>query len=67
MLGSELNTKEIMINRTIKFRGLIMYSGYGTGFVYGSLLTDGQRSMIRWMHNPLTKDYTDIEVKTEVR
>ena len=46
--------------RQIKFRGSIMYSGHGTGFVYGAFLTDNQKTMIRWMHNPLTNDYTDI-------
>ena len=48
--------------REIKFRGLRVD---GKGWVYGALFTDNQKTMIRWMHNPLTNDYTDIEVKPE--
>ena len=48
--------------REIKFRGKIMYSGHGQGFVYGYLLIESQKTIIRWIHNPLTNDYTDIEV-----
>jgi len=51
--------------RIIKFRGLIMFSGHGNGFVYGLMFIQQQKTMIRWMHNPLTNDYTDIEVKPE--
>jgi len=53
------------MKREIKFRGKIMYSGHGNGFIYGYLFIENQKTMIRWTHNPITNDYTDIEVKPE--
>jgi uncharacterized phage protein (TIGR01671 family) len=48
--------------RTIKFRGLRVDD---KRWVFGSMFTEKQKTIIRWIHNPLTNDYTDIEVKPE--
>ena len=48
--------------RTIKFRGLRVDD---KSWVFGSMFTEKQKTIIRWIHNPLTNDYTDIEVKPE--
>ena len=48
--------------RELKFRGLRVDD---KRWFFGSMFTEKQKTIIRWIHNPLTNDYTDIEVKSE--